>query len=335
MLKAEKEAILQVGMQAKYAQVDDTGARHNGKNGFATVICNQFFSYFKSSDSKSRINFLKILSGENIEYSITQETVDYIMTYTLAPSTLSIIENLVGERFVTYESWETFLQKHKFGKTTKRILTEGALIGSLIKRKTVNLETILMSDGAGQFALFKHALCWIHVERSIKRLIPLNDQDRMERDNILDLFWSFYRELLAYKKSTPEKQKTLKAILYNRFDEIFSFHATEIPLAQALKKIIDQKSELMLILEHPDIPLHNNQSESDIREYVTKRKISGGTRSQLGREARDTFTSLYKTCKKLGISFWNYLIDRINKIGNIEPLADIIRKKIELAATSP
>lgn len=342
----EKESLLPAGMQAKYSQTDDTGARHNGKNGTATVICNEFFTYFKSSDSKSRINFLKILCSNDIGYTITQEMLDYIKSYKLAPSTLTIMEQLLGTsftncdtcddtHFATCNSWKIFLQKHRFGKTTQRILTEGALIGFLMTREIITLLTILMSDGAGQFSLFKHILCWIHIERSIKRLIPLNEQDRIERDLILERFWIFYRELKEYKIRTPEEQKALKILLCDRFDEIFSFRATEAPLAQALKKIRDHKTELMLVLEHPDIPLHNNQSESDIREYVTKRKISGGTRSDAGRDARDTFTSLYKTCKKLGISFWDYLTDRINKLGKIEPLADIIRKKIKLVAASP
>jgi hypothetical protein len=86
------------------------------------------------------------------------------------------------------------------------------------------------------------------------------------------------------------------------------------------------------VLDHPEIPIHNNGSESDIREYVTKRKISGGTRSQYGREARDTFISLYKTCKKQGVSFWHLLADRLTKTNQIPLLANLVREQIELAA---
>jgi hypothetical protein len=89
------------------------------------------------------------------------------------------------------------------------------------------------------------------------------------------------------------------------------------------------------VLDHPEVPLHNNTSERDIREYVTKRKISGGTRSDAGRDARDTLISLYKTCKKLSISFSQFLDDRINKTGTIEPLSNIISKKINPSASSP
>lgn len=78
-------------------------------------------------------------------------------------------------------------------------------------------------------------------------------------------------------------------------------------------------------MKHPQIPLHNNLSEGDIREQVKKRKISGGTRSDEGRQCRDTFSSLKKTCRKHGLSFWDYLGDRIKDIGDIPPLAELVR----------
>jgi len=331
-LLAEKESLLSAGLQAAQAQSDDTGGRHDGKNSVTTVICNDYIAYFKSCWLKSRINFLEILCQGKIEYLITPESLDYIKAFQLAPAIFACMQELLGTIFADRKTWEDFLQKKLFGKTARRILTEGALIGTLMSRKTVTLETILMSDGAGQFNVFKHVLCWIHIERSIKRLVPINDQDRQERDLILDKFWNFYRALKAYKQAPSA---ILKQDLEKQFDEIFSFQATEIPLAQALKKIRDSKQQLLLVLDHPEIPLHNNASEGDIREFVTKRKVSGGTRSDAGRNARDTFISLYKTCKKLLISFWKYLWDRINKLGQIAPLADIIRQRIKAANPGP
>ncbi|MDA1088451.1 MAG: transposase, partial [Verrucomicrobia bacterium] len=89
--------------------------------------------------------------------------------------------------------------------------------------------------------------------------------------------------------------------------------------------------ELLLVLDRPDIPLHNNLSERDIREYVKKRKISGSTRSDNGRQCRDTFTSLKKTCRKLGVSFWDYLNDRVSNAAEIPPLPDLIRVRARSA----
>ena len=92
------------------------------------------------------------------------------------------------------------------------------------------------------------------------------------------------------------------------------------------------KAELLGVWEKPWLPLHNNLSECDIREYVKKRKISGSTRSEQGRRCRDTFTSLKKTCRKHGIAFWGYLIDRISCANTILPLPDIIRQAAQAAA---
>ena len=85
------------------------------------------------------------------------------------------------------------------------------------------------------------------------------------------------------------------------------------------------KDELLLVLRRPDIPLHTKGSETDIRDFVKKRKVSGGTRSDLGRQCRDTFASLKKTCRKLGISFWQYLIDRVSLLNVIPPLPILLR----------
>jgi hypothetical protein len=119
-----------------------------------------------------------------------------------------------------------------------------------------------------------------------------------------------------------------KAKLNKRFDKIFKQKTGYASLDLALKRIFNNKSELLLVLKRPDIPLHNNLSENDIREYVKKRKISGSTRSLAGRKSRDTFTSIKKTCRKLGVSFWDYLIDRIEYIGRIPLLSDLMKMKI-------
>jgi len=91
------------------------------------------------------------------------------------------------------------------------------------------------------------------------------------------------------------------------------------------------KQELLLVLERPDLPLHNNLSEGDIREYVKRRKISGGTRSDEGRRGRDTFASLKKTCRKLGVSFWRFLNDRVRGEEEIQALPALIELRAQSA----
>ena len=119
-------------------------------------------------------------------------------------------------------------------------------------------------------------------------------------------------------------QKRRKAKLEQRFDKLCesveNFEALNLVLEQLKKK----KRELLLVLDYPFVSLHNNDSEREIREYAKRRKISGSTRSENGKKYRDIFTSLKKTCRKLGISFWEYIMDRITQKNKIPPLADIL-----------
>jgi transposase IS66 family protein len=99
-------------------------------------------------------------------------------------------------------------------------------------------------------------------------------------------------------------------------------------LDRLLARLHRHKAALLRVLERPEIPLHTNGSENDLRAYVTKRKISGGTMSEAGRTARDVMLGLMKTCAKLGVSFFRYLGDRLG-IPNgdaIPPLPDLVKQ---------
>ena len=109
--------------------------------------------------------------------------------------------------------------------------------------------------------------------------------------------------------------------------------AQEAGLDRLLARLHANKAELLMVLERPEIPLHTNGSENDIRCRVTRRKISGGTRSDTGRDCRDAFLALAKTCSKLGISFWDYLGSRLAVPGNptLPYLPDIVRQRCQPA----
>ena len=140
-------------------------------------------------------------------------------------------------------------------------------------------------------------------------------------ESVKDDIWGLYRKLKNYRL---DPDKNTRAALEESFDAIFGQKTGYASLDIALKRIQQNKSELLLVLDRPDIPLHNNLSERDIREYVKRRKVSGSTRSEDGRLCRDSFTSLKKTCRKLGISFWQYLVDRVENKRQVAPLADVM-----------
>jgi hypothetical protein len=204
-----------------------------------------------------------------------------------------------------------------------RMATEGALLGAL--RQGGLLETLLsVSDDAAQFNGLTQGLCGVHAERLIHQLIPLNEQHREDQQAIRAQVWAFYADLKKYQQA-PSVEK--KAELDRRFDEIFTTRTRFETLNQVLKRLHRNKSEFLLVLERPEVPLHTTDSERDIRDYVKKRKVSGGTRSDLERGCRDTFASLKKTCRKLGVSFWEFLLARVSATNRIPPLPSLIRER--------
>ena len=326
---AEKDEILRVGLEvSRHINVDDTGARHQGKNGYCTHIGNEWFAWFESTDSKSRINFLRLLRAGRTDYLLNDHALEYMLAQNLAQAQQAKFVDQEGQTFKDDEEWEANLKRLDITHERHiRIATEGALLGSALEHG-IHPDLAIMSDDAGQFNVLLHTLCWIHMERGINKLIPCSDKQREELGEVRSAIWELYADLKAYKEAPAEDKK---AKLEARFDEIFTQTTGFSLLNHALERIHKNKEELLLVLERPDLPLHNNLSESDIREYVTRRKISGSTRHELGRRCRDTFTSLKKTCRKLGISFWKYLTDRISHIDLIPQLGEVIRQRAQEA----
>jgi len=327
----EKEGILHAGLTVSaYAQADDTGQRHEGKNGFCTCISNDLFAYFFSSGSKSRINFLEILRAGHSDYLINEDALAYMRLQKLKQGIVAAFEKSSDKLFASKENWQKHLEKLEIaGERHIKIATEAALLASAISHGLPR-DLIILSDDAGQFniLLLLHALCWVHAERLINKLVGFNDAQRNALQTVRDQIWDLYQELKLYKDNPTE---SLGTKIETTFDTIFTQKTCFESLNQVLTRLNGNKAELLRVLNHPSIPLHNNGCETDVREAVTKRKVSGGTQSELGRLARDTFLSLKRTCRKLGISFWRYLSDRNSAARNIPPLFQLI---IEKAATA-
>ncbi len=221
-------------------------------------------------------------------------------------------------------AWEAYLEALGItGEQHIKIATEGALVGSLVHHG-LTPELVIVSDEAGQFnvAGFLNALCWVHAERTIHKLIAGSDLNRQAQKTVRGQIWTVYQQLKAYPQAPDE---TTRAALEKRFAESFTQKTSFHLLNLALKRLHDNQTELLLVLERPEIPLHNNLSENDIRDDVKKRNISATTRSDSGRQSRDTFLSLKKTCQKLGISCWRYLQDRLGHKNDIAPLPELMR----------
>ncbi len=320
----EKDELLPAALAVSaYVEVDDTGARHRGHAGACTQIGNELFASFASTDSKSRLNFLEALRGPHTDYVINEIALAYWQRQGLSAAVVDRLRR-GPQTFADPAAWQARLQQLGItGPRPVRITSEGALLGSLIAHG-VSPELVILSDGAGQYDVLAHAACWIHAERPLARMIAYSEEHRAALTKVRGQIWELYQDLKGYRQR-PEPSR--RQDLQSRFDALCGQRTGFPSVDGVLKGMREHRSALLRVLARPEVPLHTNLSERHLRDYVKKRKISGGTRSEGGRRARDTFASLKKTCRELGVNFWAYLQDRVRGAGRIPRLAELIRQK--------
>ena len=326
--RVEAVDVLRAGLKTSpYISTDDTGARHAGKNAVCTEIGGPFFTAFVTTFSKSRINFLELLRGGYNDYRINTAALAFLADKGGAPELIEQVAASGERQFDDEVSFQAHLRA--LGITSAgyiRLVTEAALAGSIAAHDFLK-DAVILSDGAPQFDIFLHALCWVHGERHIFRLHCVTDEQSRKVERIRALVWAFYSDLKRYRQAPSAQRATT---LRRRFDRIFNRTTGFAELDRVLERLFFDKDDLLRVLERPEVPLNTNTDEGQLRAFVTKRKVSGGTRSDVGRQTRDTFLGLIKTCAKLGLSFWDYLGDRFGITpGTIPPLADIIRQRTD------
>ena len=311
--RAEDEAVLRAGLAgASFVTVDDTGARHAGKGCFTTHIGSDRFAAFRTGPGKSRLAFLSRLLGGAARYVINAAAIAYMRGANLPQDVVDRLAGHAARDFGSHEEWTDHL--HALGLADLRVtpdpvrLSSEAALWGAIEAEGLLAGAVVVSDDAGQFRVGDHALCWVHAERLVHKLVPANDGQRNAVAVAKRTIWWFYRRLKDYKRAPSPEQANL---LRSQFDRIFKRRTRYATLDHLLRRLLGRKEELLRVLERPDIPLNTNASENDIRAFVTKRKISGGTVSEKGRQARDVMLGLAKTCKKLKIPFFDYLGARL------------------------
>ena len=299
----ENQEVLRAGLQtAAWITVDDTGARHAGKNGFCPQIGNDDFAWFGTRPSKSRLNFLDLLRAGHTDYVINDAALTYMRGRALAGPVVSLLASQQQIRFADLAAWQAHLDHLGISALQVNpdpvcIATEGALWGC-IQAHGLLPNTVIVSDDAGQFVVGQHALCWVHVEQAGAQARYLHGTSAFRpgfraRADLVVLRRS-QGLLSAAHRSTPQRTAG------SRFDRIFRRRTGFVTLDRLLARLHSNKSELLMVLNRPEIPLHTNGSERDIRSHVTKRKISGGTRCGRGRDCRDGFLGLLVTQQNSG-----------------------------------
>src|SRR5919199_608450 len=277
-----------------------------------TISKRQVLRLLNDGQDAFRDEAREVLRAGHRDYVVNTEALTYMRRHALAGPVIARLAKHPQRYFADEAAWMKHLRRLSMTKLAVtpdpvRLATEGALWGSITAHGLLP-DTVIVSDEAGQFALDRHALCWVHAERQVHRLDTFTDQQHAAQQWMRALIWWFYADLKAYRRA-PDRRR--RSSLRQRFDRIFRRRTGFATLDRVLQRLHAHKEKLLAVLDRPEIPLHTNSSERDLRPQVIKRKISGGTRSDAGRDCRDAFLGLLKTCRKLGLSFWDYLGARL------------------------
>lgn len=328
----EKDALYEAGLKSTpWHHIDDTSTRVNGENYYCQILCNPLYTAYFTTQNKTRLTVIDVLRNFSARsFLLNRETFTYLELFKLPSPVINQLNTFPKDLQLGEDEFLSLLDQRlpHLGAQQRSHLLDAAAVAAYHAQMEFPVIRLLICDDAPQFKLVTEALalCWIHDGRLYKKLDPCIPYHRQLLDSFLDQYWDFYKQLLTYQQHpTIDEHTRLDA----EFDKLFSTETGYYALDQRIAKTMDKKPSMLMVLDHPEIPLHNNPAELGARKRVRKRVVSFGTRSNDGTKAWDTFMSLSATTKKLGINFYNYLYDRISEAFQIPSLADIISQRAQ------
>ncbi len=329
---AEKDAIYEAGLQSSpWQHIDETGARVKGQNQHCHIVCNPLYSAYFTTEKKNRLTVIDVLrNSSERRFRLNDEAFELLRSLRVSARVIGQLDGLPREQEWGESEFTGLLNQHLPGlgpQQFSRIL-DAAAIAAYHAQTEFPVVELLICDDAPQFKLVTDELflCWIHEGRHYKKLIPHIPYHRQLLDDFLTRYWGFYGQLAVYRGHPSAKDRIRLA---SEFDELFSTVTGYDALDERIIKTKAKKESLLMVLEHPEIPLHNNPAELAARKRVRRKKISFGTRSEDGTKAWDTFATLEATAKKLDVSFYVYIYDRISCAYRMPSLADLISMRTQ------
>jgi regulator of replication initiation timing len=332
LFHAERDAVYEAGLRSTpWQHIDDTVTRVNGINQHCHVVCNPLYTVYLTTEKKDRLTVIDVLTDLHPRvYLLLDQSYSWLEHSNVSTSVLDRLRTLPQGKVLAEAQFTALLDEHfaDVNAQHRRLILEAAAITAYHLQQERPVVQLLLSDDAPQFKRITDelALCWVHDARYYKKLTPVVAHHRRLLKAFMDRYWTFYDQLLAYREApTPEQVPRLEAA----FDDLFSSVTGYTGLDRRIAMTRDKKHSLLMVLHHPEIPLHNNPAEIEIRRRVRKRDVSFGPRTEEGKRAWDTFASLLATTKKLGVSFYRYVYDRVTDCGQIPNLADLIARQAQ------
>jgi hypothetical protein len=329
----EKSDIYRSGLtHSKYAQIDDTSARVNGVNQYSQILCNPLFTVYFTTPNKDRLTVLGVLTHfMPRQYLYDQHAQAWLDALKFADKARAAVDaQLPADTVMNESEFNAHLAAlNTLGVRQNTHVTEACAIAFYRQQTEFPVIETLLSDDAPQFKQLTRyqGLCWVHDGRHYKKLKPVVPAHQEVLTRFRGRYWAYYTKLLKYqRKPTVDCQE----VLSTQFDELFSTTTGYDDLDDRIAKTSAKKTELLRVLALPVLPLHNNASELGARVQARVRDVSFQTRSEAGTKIKDTFMTVNQTAKKLGVSFYDYVYDRVSGECKLPSLADLIAQKAQI-----
>ena len=329
----EKAALYQVGLASSpWQHLDDTSTRVNGQNGYCHIVCNPLYTAYFTTAAKDRRTILDVLTNHRPRrFLVNAEALGFMEACGLSAVRRQQVEQLPSGTLMDETTMQAWLEEYLpgLGPQQRKWILDATAVAAYHADVECPVVRLLVCDDAPQFTLVTEelALCWVHEGRHYKKLLPAIPYHQALLEAFVQRFWTYYDQLLAYREQpTPEEATRLAGEFETLFATVTGYQALDERIAKTRTK----KGCLLMVLTHPEIPLHNNPAELGARARVRKRDVSFGPRTREGATAWDTFMTLAETATKLGVSFYHYIQDRVSGTYQLPALADLIEERAKV-----
>jgi len=329
----EKAALYQAGLASSpWQHLDDTSTRVNGQNGYCHIVCNPLYTAYFTTAAKDRRTIIDVLTNHRPRrFLVNAEALGFMEACGVSAVRRQQVEQLPAGTLMDEATMQAWLEEYLpgLGPQQRKWILDATAVAAYHADVECPVVRLLVCDDAPQFTLVTEelALCWVHEGRHYKKLMPYLLRHRALVEDFVQRFWTYYDQLLAYReRPTPEEA----ARLAGEFETLFSTVTGYDALDERIAKTRTKKGCLLMVLTHPEIPLHNNPAELGARARVRKRDVSFGPRTREGATAWDTFMTLAETATKLGVSFYHYIQDRVSGTYQMPALADLIEERAKV-----
>jgi len=329
----EKAALYQAGLASSpWQHLDDTSTRVNGQNGYCHIVCNPLYTAYFTTAAKDRLTIIDVLTNHRPRsLLVNEEALGSLEAFGLSTVRRRQVGQLPWGVLMDDVTMQAVLETHlpALGPQQRKWILDATAVAAYHADLEFPVVRLLGCDDAPQFTVVTEALalCWVHEGRHYKKLVPYVPSHRALVEDFVPRFWTYYDQLLAYREQPMLEEA---ARLDGEFEALFSTITGYQALDERIAKTRAKKSCLLMVLAHPEIPLHNNPAELGARARVRQRDVSFGPRTREGAKAWDTFMTLAATATKLGVSFSHYIHDRVSGAFQMPSLAGLIAERAKV-----